>query len=322
MRTETAYTPDEKPQLTYSLTQTESGEEQLIVFEVGTATTIPVLHDNPNYAEIREGVLSGEWGIEEVKAKVDMTDAVARSFRSITDRVKVSGSRVYFDGDEIHNSLTEHIVRCLEARLGNYKPLVKFLENLAQNPNEHSRNQLYDWLTRHDFTITADGEFIAYKGVMLDENGDYVSINTGPAIVNGNPVDGHVPNPLGGVIEIARSKVEFNPSVGCSSGLHAGAYEYAHSFACGALLKVKINPRDVVSVPTDSDWQKVRVCRYVVLEQIDAPDTRPVEVDDDLNCGCGCDCECDRDCDYDHCAECGEELRDHWDYCAGCGTEL
>jgi mRNA-degrading endonuclease RelE of RelBE toxin-antitoxin system len=70
--------------------------------------------------------------------------------------------------------------------------------------------------------------------------------------------------------------VAFDPSTGCASGLHAGTYEYAKMYASGALLKVVINPRDVVSVPTDSDAQKLRVSRYRVVETIDAPETLPV----------------------------------------------
>ena len=37
-----------------------------------------------------------------------------------------------------------------------------------------------------------------------------------------------------------------------------------------------MNPRDVVSVPVDCAGEKMRVCRYKVLETIDAPETEPV----------------------------------------------
>ena len=45
------------------------------------------------------------------------------------------------------------------------------------------------------------------------------------------------------------------------------------------MLKVHINPRDVVSVPTDAQGEKVRVCRYRVVEIIDAPETVALEDD-------------------------------------------
>jgi hypothetical protein len=45
------------------------------------------------------------------------------------------------------------------------------------------------------------------------------------------------------------------------------------------VVKVKINPRDVVSVPRDCDFQKLRTCRYEVLAEIDNPDYRALSYD-------------------------------------------
>jgi hypothetical protein len=46
------------------------------------------------------------------------------------------------------------------------------------------------------------------------------------------------------------------------------------------MLEVHVNPRDVVSVPTDSNWQKVRCCRYKVVDVIDQPySTAVLDVD-------------------------------------------
>jgi hypothetical protein len=57
------------------------------------------------------------------------------------------------------------------------------------------------------------------------------------------------------------------------------------------MLLVEINPRDVVSVPSDSSFQKLRVSRYKVIEHIEGrqesnyyefEDTAPVEDDGDF----------------------------------------
>ena len=88
-------------------------------------------------------------------------------------------------------------------------------------------------------------------------------------------------------MEFSRSKVVANSSIGCAVGLHAGTHEYASGFAQGKLVLVKINPRDVVSVPTDCDAQKLRVCRYEVLEEVQEKvdrvlwDIEPIEEDFD-----------------------------------------
>jgi hypothetical protein len=54
--------------------------------------------------------------------------------------------------------------------------------------------------------------------------------------------------------------------IGCSDGFHAGSLDYAEGFGRGGnLMVVEINPADVVSVPNDSDCQKLRTCKYKVV---------------------------------------------------------
>ena len=60
---------------------------------------------------------------------------------------------------------------------------------------------------------------------------------------------------------------------GCSAGLHAGTLEYVQSYgrfcedetSTDQCIIVKINPADVVSVPTDCNCQKLRTTSYEVL---------------------------------------------------------
>lgn len=231
--------------------------------------------DHPHFAELIEGAREGI-DPAELEALADLSVAVSQKLQPLSERVAVADGRVYFDGDAIDSTLTRQIVRCLDAGLSDWAPLVRFLENAAANPQAHSREQMYDWLRDRDFAITEDGCFIAYKGVAKLGDGSLVSVRSGPAIVDGQQVNGQVPNSPGSTIEIARSVVAFDPSQGCASGLHVGTYAYARGWARGALLKVKVNPRDVVSVPTDCSAEKMRTCRYQVLAAIEAPETEPV----------------------------------------------
>lgn len=197
----------------------------------------------------------------------DATQAVARRFEALSERVTLANGRLYFDGDLIHNSLTEQVLRFIDEGIEDWRPLVNFFEKVSLNPNQHSREQLFDWLDRHAFAIAPDGDFLAYKGVRA-HNGekDYESLTGGPAVVNGVPhTSGPVPQSVGDTVEIARSRVTHNPSIGCASGLHVGDFSYANSFG-PVLLQVKVNPRDVVSVPTDCGWKKMRVARYKVVD--------------------------------------------------------
>lgn len=202
-----------------------------------------------------------------VRELVDPRASVESYITRVSDRVSFRGSELLFDGDPVNTSLARTIVRLAsEDESGDPAKLIKFLENLMNNPSEHSREQLYDWIAPRDITITQDGHFLAYKGLRED----FTSINAGPGIVNNVEYTGntHLDNTPGNVVEFSRSKVVANSSIGCAVGLHAGTHEYASGFAQGKLVLVKINPRDVVSVPTDCDAQKLRVCRYEVLEEV------------------------------------------------------
>lgn len=200
----------------------------------------------------------------------DVEQAARDRFESLGERFQVKDGRFFIDGVEARNSLTDQIIRFLYA--GNdldWQPLVKFYENLLSNPNKHSREQLYNWLDQHNFTIDQDGYLIGYKAVYLASSGDhYTSTVAGYAIINGvEHTSGFVPYRVGDVVTMPRDKVQHDPSQGCSHGLHVGTHNYASSYTGGNyVLRVKVNPRDVVSVPTDSGWAKLRCCRFEIID--------------------------------------------------------
>jgi hypothetical protein len=65
-----------------------------------------------------------------------------------------------------------------------------------------------------------------------------------------------------------RNKVDDNQNNTCSSGLHFCSENYLRSFGGDRTVIVKINPRDVVSIPTDYDNSKGRACRYEVIGEV------------------------------------------------------
>lgn len=246
-----------------------------VVSNDGEATSVTVFlgaeshvatSDHPNFKKIIDACRQ-KWGDKTIRDLFDLSAAVGTKFDRLSERVLVKAGRIYFDGVEVHNALTETIARFYVAGLEDFKPLVAFMEKIEINPNAHSRDHLFRWLTKHNFTLCPDGDFLAYKGVQTDSR----SVHSGAAIVNNESVDGKVLNAPGTVIEMPRDQVRFDPSQGCSTGLHAGNWRYARSFA-SRVLRVKINPRDVVSVPVDSNDEKLRVCRYRVLDVVTAED--------------------------------------------------
>lgn len=249
----------------------------------GDFKSITVLHNgellaadsnHPNFDRILAGAIADN---ESVVDLFDISRQLEIVFRDLSERISIRNSRVYFDGDEVDGRLENQIVRLVEAGDNNYwAALVHFYEKIAANPNEHSREQLFAWLDDRNFTILPDGNFIAYKGVR-DTNDGFESVQHGRAIVDGKEYNGAIPNNVGAVVEMPRSEVQFDSAVGCSSGLHVATWEYAKKWGDGTVLKISINPRDVVSVPTDCDAQKMRVCRYKVLESINGPVAKVVD---------------------------------------------
>jgi hypothetical protein len=231
--------------------------------------------DHPNWNKLVELVPNAtDADVNEVFRLLDPEVAVSDYFTRLSERVTVRAGVVYLDGEPINGALVEHILRYMNDNEADATPLVNFLEKVVVNPNEHSREQLYEWLARHNFAINDDGNFLAYKGVRRRRDDNevyrYESISTGTATVDGKEYRGAIPNDEGAVVEMPRNKVQHDPSVGCHTGLHAGTWSYAESFSQGAVLLVEINPRDVVSVPTDCAWQKIRTCRYRVVDVVDA----------------------------------------------------
>lgn len=254
----------------YHHVRSEDGRESLTVF-MPEGTPVVATADHPHFAELLEAAQT-DIAPGELRGLADLSTAVAQRFDQLSQRVAVANGRVYFDGDEVDSAITRQIIRALEdPDAGDWRPLVRFMENVAANPNEHSREQLFSWLHDREFTITTDGCFIAYKGVRFDEDDNYVSSSAGHGIVNGERHEGQLPNPVGAVVEMPRSDVQHDPERGCSTGLHVGTYEYAQTYARAALLTVLVNPRDVVSVPTDCNAEKMRVCRYVVSDDEPTP---------------------------------------------------
>lgn len=255
---------------------------------VGDTSNITVVYqgemyvaDNthPNFKAIVAAAVAADPSVVDL---FDIAKTAGVKFSKISDRVSVAHGQVYFDGEVVDNALANQILRFMQEGVEDFKPLVNFYEKIMQNPNEHSREQAFVWLNKYNFTLTPDGDVVGYKGVRKDADGNFVSIHAGPAIVNGESVNGHVPNPVGAVVEMARSNVQHDPGIGCHTGLHVGTWDYASGFAQGAVLEVHFNPRDIVSVPTDCAAQKVRTCRYKVVNVIDTPyETAVTELPED-----------------------------------------
>ena len=61
--------------------------------------------------------------------------------------------------------------------------------------------------------------------------------------------------------------IDDDARVACSHGLHVGSSLTPWTFARGKVVIVKVNPKDVVSVPHDCNCQKLRTCAYTAVAE-------------------------------------------------------
>jgi len=174
----------------------------------------------------------------------------------------ITDDNVTFHGEPLPRALVDKVISIVRDGLP-IEHFEKFWENLRENPSAQSVAELTDFLSYKELPITEDGYLIAYKGVRSDY---YSSTGNKETRVIRGTVDeqGHIYNGIGEVIEVARNCVDDNRDNECSFGLHCGSLDYARGFA-PKLILVKVNPKDVVSVPKDCSFQKCRVSKYEVV---------------------------------------------------------
>jgi len=218
-----------------------------------------IIPDHTNYRLIMEILQSATE--DELLQLVDIQTAITNYSNGM---VTIQNGKVMYDGEVVHGSISKRILEFMSKGLP-FEPLVNFLNNLMENPSMQSQNELYDFLEHEHLPITEDGYFLAYKAV----RGDYM-----------DKYAGKFRNKVGDTCKMNRAKVDDNRSMGCSQGLHAGALNYVAGYgnvdSGDRIVIVKINPKDVVSVPSDCNYQKLRTCEYLVVGEYQGELLKPL----------------------------------------------
>ena len=230
-----------------------------------------------------------------------------KSLYASYEGIEVKDGNLYVFDEPVHSTLATRVLSFLEAGL-DCVHLFKFILKLNLNPSKRAVDELYTFLEHRALPITDNGNFLAYKAVREDYTDKYT---------------GKFLNTIDSVLEMPRNKVDDDKNVGCSYGFHAGTVEYAKEFMGreGHLMIVEINPADVVSIPTDCQFQKLRTSKYKVVGEYEIDLTDPLyasrfetDQDDDVDLW-------DDDSDNEVCCDCGEESYgncDDCDCCEGC----
>ncbi len=158
---------------------------------------------------------------------------------------------------ELNNALVNKILQMYNQGV-DATPLYKFVENLYNNPSKTSIDELYLFIEASNLPITDDGHFIAYKIV----RNNYMDIYSGT-----------MSNKIGDKPEMLRQEVDDNRNRTCSTGLHFCSKSYLSLYGSSSrntdrCMLVKINPADVVSIPSDYNNAKGRAWRYEVVGEL------------------------------------------------------
>ena len=211
-------------------------------------------YDHPNYMAIKECIVNDD--AENIVELIDIPSAIEDYAEG---KVTVTDGVLRYDGEEIHNSLTERIMGMMRNGFP-FEPMIKFLANVLENHSNRAVQELYTFLEHKNLPITEDGCFLAYKAVTSDYKDKWSRT---------------IDNSVGETVSMQRRKVNDDCGVGCSDGLHCGALEYVEGYRSehygDRVVIVKVNPKDVVSVPTDCECQKVRTCEYQVIADYEGP---------------------------------------------------
>ena len=173
--------------------------------------------------------------------------------------VHVDNGELSWQGITMPELFTDRILQMRREGF-NIDPMLNFLDNMNDNPSDQAIVELFDFMQNKHLPITDDGHFLAYKAVSPDFKDIY---------------SGSIDNSVGNEVSIERSKVDSNRNKHCSAGLHVGAIDYVKSYGGidldedndggNQIVICKVNPADVVSVPSDAKFQKLRTCRYEVV---------------------------------------------------------
>lgn len=204
------------------------------------------------YNQVVAAIKANDWDL--VKATIEPKKAVEKFGNG---NVKIVGDKLFWKGDELHSSLAVRMISMLQEGFP-IEPMVLFMEKLMLNPSRRSVQELYGFLEKSNLPITPDGHFLAYKKVRAD----YRDCHSGT-----------MDNSVGQIVEMERNMVDDDKDRTCSAGLHFCSQSYLGSFGGDRTVILKINPRDVVSIPSDYNDAKGRACRYEVIGELAvAPD--------------------------------------------------
>lgn len=216
-----------------------------------------------NFDDVFAIIVNGAMSQESLEKAFFMCQpkAMVEAFTKGKFQVNVTENNIVYTPDsgvpfEVSGLLSQRIIETIgKDGVEGAESLINFLDKLMLNPSNRSVKELYGFVEHNDIVITPTGTFYAWKVVRED----YMDKHS-------NTMD----NSVGLDVRVARNQVDENSEQTCSYGLHACAKSYISSFGGGSdrVVRVEIDPADVVAVPKDYKNAKLRCAGYKVIADV------------------------------------------------------
>lgn len=196
--------------------------------------------------------------------------------------LRVKNDTIYWDNVsslsipvELAEAIVDAELEHNELKISTYR---NFWTLMSLNPSEECRKNLYWFLHLHGLKLAKCGFFVAYRNVdTTKEKGVYTDHHSHSTRIK-----------IGEMVTLPREKCDCDSNNECSKGLHCASVKWLKKNYFGNVgLACLVNPADVVAVPHNSEYGKLRTCAYLPMDIIHYDETSnviPLDVEDGFDC--------------------------------------
>lgn len=254
-----------------SYQRTDITDEEFNIISNATSDEEIVRIMNPEYDSL---VKEREWALD-LKGKIKHSSYLS-----------MKGDAVYWEDISMLSMPKELVNAVIEAEENNDDLLIETYRNfwtlMSLNPDEQCRLNLFWFLNRNGLVISRSGFFVAYRNV--DKHKDWTTYDE-------VYTDCHTHTfkiKIGEVVTMPREDCDDRQEVTCSRGLHLGARTWLKRNYYGTQgLVCLCNPAEVVAVPHEDYYGKLRTCAYLPIDKAhfdDNGDVIPYDAKDGFEC--------------------------------------
>jgi hypothetical protein len=169
------------------------------------------------------------------------------------------GKQILFEGKKFQNQMFDRLVDAIRDATPEQelKCLFAFVRRALNHPDKVTSERIFDFARHNSIELTEEGLMIGYKKVRSDFKD-----------IHSNTFD----NSPGKVLEMPRQMVEADHNKTCAAGLHFCSKPYLPKFGSNGnsdkVVRVLVDPADIVGIPFDYADSKCRTSKYIVLDEV------------------------------------------------------